>query len=67
MLWNSECPVGISKEKYVRISMKEIGAILVIPRKPIIVELHSVFEFSRPEVAPRVAISSSLLFYSCFY
>ena len=25
MLWNLECPVGLSKKKKVRISMKEIG------------------------------------------
>ena len=52
MLWNSECPVGLSQKRNVRISMKEIWHNLDGPPKKFKLWSYVVsFEFSRLKVA----------------
>ena len=52
MIWNLECPVGLSQKRIcVYFEYRKLGAIWTVPRKGDKKELRDVLEFSSPKIA----------------
>ena len=62
MIWNLECPVGLSQKRIcAHFECRKLCAIWTVRRKGE-QELRDVWEFSRPKVAHRVSNKVSVLY-----